>query len=88
MSADSQVAGEAVRLAEQAHQVALCLDFDGTLSPIVEDPEAARPPHWLEAGRIPVVDSLEVVHGTGTLAPPTDAPGHDRPRRHRDLGGP
>jgi hypothetical protein len=28
-----------------------------------------------------------VVHGTGTLAPPTDAPEHDRPRRHRDLGG-
>ena len=43
MSADSQVAGEAARLAEQAHQVALCLDFDGTLSPIVEDPGAARP---------------------------------------------
>jgi hypothetical protein len=43
-------------------------------------------PHRLEAGRIPVVDSLEVVHGTGTLAPPTDAPEHDRPRRHRDLG--
>jgi hypothetical protein len=43
-------------------------------------------PHRLEALRIPVVDSLEVVHGTGTLAPPTDAPEHDRPRRHRDLG--
>jgi hypothetical protein len=28
-----------------------------------------------------------VVHGTGTLAPPTDAPEHDCPRRHRDLGG-
>jgi hypothetical protein len=45
-------------------------------------------PHRLEAGRVPVVDSLEVVHGTGTLTPPTDAPEHDRPRRHRDLGGP
>ena len=26
-----------------ADQVALCLDFDGTLSPIVDDPEAAQP---------------------------------------------
>ena len=43
--------------------------------------------HRLEALRIPVVDSLEVVHGTGTLTPPTDAPEHDRPRRHRDLRG-
>jgi trehalose 6-phosphate phosphatase len=30
-------------LAARADQVALCLDFDGTLSPIVPDPEAARP---------------------------------------------
>jgi trehalose 6-phosphate phosphatase len=30
-------------LAERAGEVALCLDFDGTLSPIVDDPEAARP---------------------------------------------
>jgi hypothetical protein len=44
-------------------------------------------PHRLEALRIPVVDSLEVVHGTGTLAPPTDAPEHDRPRQHRHRGG-
>ena len=28
---------------ERAQKVALCLDFDGTLSPIVEDPQAARP---------------------------------------------
>jgi trehalose 6-phosphate phosphatase len=33
----------AARLAARADQVALCLDFDGTLSPIVPDPEAARP---------------------------------------------
>jgi trehalose 6-phosphate phosphatase len=37
------LATEAARLAGQADQVALCLDFDGTLSPIVSDPEAARP---------------------------------------------
>jgi trehalose 6-phosphate phosphatase len=35
--------GHARRLAERAGEVALCLDFDGTLSPIVDDPEAARP---------------------------------------------
>jgi trehalose 6-phosphate phosphatase len=27
----------------RARQVALCLDFDGTLSPVVDDPQAARP---------------------------------------------
>jgi trehalose 6-phosphate phosphatase len=36
-------AERAGRLSAQADQVALCLDFDGTLSPIVDDPEAARP---------------------------------------------
>jgi trehalose 6-phosphate phosphatase len=30
-------------LAARAQEVALCLDFDGTLSPVVDDPEAARP---------------------------------------------
>jgi trehalose 6-phosphate phosphatase len=43
MTADPSVAGHAARLAERAGEVALCLDFDGTLSPIVEDPQAARP---------------------------------------------
>lgn len=33
----------ATRLAAQAGAVALCLDFDGTLSPIVDDPDEARP---------------------------------------------
>jgi trehalose 6-phosphate phosphatase len=37
------VAERAARLAARAGRVALCLDFDGTLSPIVDDPEAARP---------------------------------------------
>jgi trehalose 6-phosphate phosphatase len=41
--AASSVAEHAARLAARADQVALCLDFDGTLSPIVADPEAARP---------------------------------------------
>jgi trehalose 6-phosphate phosphatase len=33
----------AARLVEQADTVALCLDFDGTLAPIVDDPDQARP---------------------------------------------
>jgi trehalose 6-phosphate phosphatase len=32
-------------LVERAREVALCLDFDGTLSPVVDDPDAARPLH-------------------------------------------
>jgi trehalose 6-phosphate phosphatase len=43
MTADPSVTEQAARLAERAGEVALCLDFDGTLSPIVEDPQAARP---------------------------------------------
>jgi trehalose 6-phosphate phosphatase len=43
MTADPSVAEHAARLAERAGEVALCLDFDGTLSPIVDDPQAARP---------------------------------------------
>ena len=37
------MAVEAARLAERAAEVAICLDFDGTIAPIVEDPAAARP---------------------------------------------
>ena len=33
----------AVRLAAEAHGAAICLDFDGTLAPIVDDPNEARP---------------------------------------------
>src|SRR5919106_5092470 len=43
MTAHPSVAEHAARLAERAGEVALCLDFDGTLSPIVDDPQAARP---------------------------------------------
>jgi trehalose 6-phosphate phosphatase len=43
MTADTSVAEHAARLAKRPGEVALCLDFDGTLSPIVEDPQAARP---------------------------------------------
>ena len=37
------LAAAAARLAARAAEVAVCLDFDGTIAPIVEDPEAARP---------------------------------------------
>jgi hypothetical protein len=43
MTANTPVAEHAARLTRRAGEVALCLDFDGTLSPIVEDPQAARP---------------------------------------------
>lgn len=43
MTADSAVAERVARLAARASEAALCLDFDGTLAPIVHDPEAARP---------------------------------------------
>jgi trehalose 6-phosphate phosphatase len=37
------LADEAAWLSRRASEVALCLDFDGTLAPIVENPENARP---------------------------------------------
>jgi trehalose 6-phosphate phosphatase len=37
------LADEAAWLSQRASEVALCLDFDGTLAPIVENPENARP---------------------------------------------
>ena len=43
MTAGDPVADQAARLAAHADEVALCLDFDGTIAPIVEDPQAARP---------------------------------------------
>ena len=44
MTAGTKTAEQAAKaLADRAEEVALCLDFDGTLSPIVDDPQAARP---------------------------------------------
>jgi trehalose 6-phosphate phosphatase len=44
MSAGTVTAEQAARvLVGRVKEVALCLDFDGTLSPVVDDPEAARP---------------------------------------------
>ena len=38
----SPLEDHAARLRKRPGEVALCLDFDGTLSPIVDDPQAAR----------------------------------------------
>jgi len=44
MTAGTATVEQAARpLVERAQEVALCLDFDGTLSPVVDDPQAARP---------------------------------------------
>jgi trehalose 6-phosphate phosphatase len=44
MTAGTATAEQAARmLVGRAGEVALCLDFDGTLSPVVDDPQAARP---------------------------------------------
>ncbi|MGH2816575.1 MAG: trehalose-phosphatase, partial [Actinomycetota bacterium] len=43
MSGRRSMAEHAAQLARQAGQVAVSLDFDGTIAPIVEDPAAARP---------------------------------------------
>src|SRR5512132_3287279 len=40
---DTALAEQAARVAAQAQTTALCLDFDGTLAPIVDDPNEARP---------------------------------------------
>ncbi len=40
---DKVVAEHAAGVAAQAQTTALCLDFDGTLAPIVDDPNQARP---------------------------------------------
>jgi len=40
---DALLAEHAARVAAQAQTTALCLDFDGTLAPIVNDPNEARP---------------------------------------------
>ncbi|MCW2702154.1 MAG: Trehalose 6-phosphate phosphatase [Blastococcus sp.] len=44
MTAGTATVEQAARgLIARAEEVALCLDFDGTLSPVVDDPQAARP---------------------------------------------
>jgi trehalose 6-phosphate phosphatase len=48
-------------LAEHARDVALCLDFDGTLSPVVDDPQAARPLHGVVDELGPLANRLAAV---------------------------
>ena len=43
---DTVLAEHAARVAAQAKATALFLDFDGTLAPIVDDPNEARPLPW------------------------------------------
>jgi trehalose 6-phosphate phosphatase len=43
MTGGRSLADHAAAVARRAAEVAVCLDFDGTISPIVEDPAAARP---------------------------------------------
>jgi Trehalose-phosphatase len=69
----------AADLAARAAQIALCLDFDGTLSPIVPDPEWARPLRRGRAAR-PLAArfaALALVSGrpAGYLATQAAAPG-------------
>ena len=41
--AETALTEHTARVAAQAHRAAICLDFDGTLAPIVENPIEARP---------------------------------------------
>ena len=62
MTAGTATLEKAARgLVGRAPQVALCLDFDGTLSPVVDDPQAARPLHGVVAQLEPLVNRLAAV---------------------------
>ena len=41
--AETRLTEHTAKVAAQAHRAAICLDFDGTLAPIVENPIEARP---------------------------------------------
>jgi len=51
----------AARLAGRAAEVGICLDFDGTIAPIVEDPQAARPLPGIVELLGPLADRYAVV---------------------------
>ena len=70
MSAGTSVPEQAARLVERAQKVALCLDFDGTLSPIVEDPQAARPLPGIVELLGPLAERLPPPIKTGTTLTP------------------
>jgi trehalose 6-phosphate phosphatase len=60
-AAGASLADQAARLSARAGQVALCLDFDGTLSPVVDDPEAARPLEGIVELLEPLADRFAAV---------------------------
>jgi trehalose 6-phosphate phosphatase len=55
------MAAVAARVARRAAEVAICLDFDGTISPIVDDPAAARPLPGIVDLLGPLVDQYAAV---------------------------
>lgn len=57
-------------LVARAHEVAVCLDFDGTLSPVVDDPQAARPLH----GVVELLPSLAQRFGAVAIVSGRPAP--------------
>jgi hypothetical protein len=82
MSAGTSVPEQAARLVERAQKVALCLDFDGTLSPIVEDPQAARPlPGIVELLGQLLEQSVHIAGGTARVV----SQGHCGTAEHVDI---
>ena len=62
MTAGTASVEQAARaLVDRAQEIALCLDFDGTLSPVVDDPEAARPLHGVVELLEPLADRFAAV---------------------------
>ena len=55
MTAAGPMAAVAARVARRAAEVAICLDFDGTISPIVEDPATIRGHFSSNAARLSIV---------------------------------
>jgi trehalose-6-phosphatase len=70
-ASSASVAEHAARLAERAGEVALCLDFDGTLSPIVDDPQAARPLQGIVELLEPLARRFAAVALVSAARPPT-----------------
>lgn len=71
MTASTAEVEQAARgLVNQAPEVAVCLDFDGTLSPVVDDPQTARPLH----GVVELLPSLAQRFGAVAIVSGRPAP--------------
>lgn len=71
MTAGTAEVDQAARgLVNQAPEVAVCLDFDGTLSPVVDDPQTARPLH----GVVELLPSLAQRFGAVAIVSGRPAP--------------